>query len=88
MELDDGPTLPAGARIVAYDASKDVSIVEISIREGRKRQIRRMFAKVGHRVINLKRTKIGNIRIDGLAEGSVRHLSKKELKSLERLAAR
>lgn len=54
----------------------------IVLKEGRNRQIRRMVAKVGNRVLRLRRTRIANIRLGRLAEGTWRHLTKEEKKRL------
>ena len=52
VELEDGLTAPAGARRLAADR------VELTIREGRKRQVRRMLEAVGHRVVKLERVAV------------------------------
>ena len=85
VELDDGVTAPAGARLVSYSSRADESTVEIIIHEGRKRQARRMFAALGHRVVRLSRTRIGNLEIGGLKEGEYRRLTKKEVTRLRKL---
>lgn len=58
-------------------------IVEITIHEGRNRQIRKMCQAIGHPVINLKRIAIGKVVMDGLKEGQWRHLTSKELNFLK-----
>ena len=85
IELDDGVTSPAGARLVSYSSSADESTVEIVLHEGRKRQVRRMFAAVGHRVVRLSRTRIGHLEIGTLKEGHYRRLTKKEVTRLRKL---
>ena len=88
MVLRDGPTLPALAR--ALDAapswlwSRDPPVrfrktvpdgwIELTIREGRNRQVRRMTAAVGLPTLRLIRTRIGDIALDGLAPGDTRIL--------------
>jgi 23S rRNA pseudouridine2605 synthase len=57
VQLDDGPTAPAKVRIAAR--TNERSAIELTIHEGRKRQVRRMCAAVGHPVERLVRTKIG-----------------------------
>jgi 23S rRNA pseudouridine2605 synthase/23S rRNA pseudouridine2604 synthase len=54
----------------------------IVLQEGRNRQIRRMVGKVGHKVIDLKRTRLANLRLGRLAEGTWRHLSPGEVSAL------
>jgi 23S rRNA pseudouridine2605 synthase len=73
-------TTPAKVRIVRSEEIK--SIVEITIHEGKNRQVRKMFQAAGHTVVHLKRVAIGEISIEGLEEGKWRYLSKKEIESL------
>lgn len=61
---------------------KDGNEVEITIHEGRKRQIKRMFAKTGYRVTELKRLKEGGLSLGDLPEESWRFLTKEEIRSL------
>ena len=61
------------------------AIVEIQIREGKNRQVRKMFAAVGNRVQELKRTAIGNIHLGRLMEGHYRKLSLEEIEYLKSL---
>lgn len=81
IELDDGPTLPAMARFA--DASG--KLVEIELREGRKREVRRMFAALGNRVIRLTRTIFGCVELGRLQEGSYRELTEDEVTGLKLL---
>ncbi len=82
--LEDGPTLPA--EVVLLETRKEargtVSLVRIGIREGRKRQVRRMFEHVGHPVRALKRTNIGSLTLGDLPEGAWRLLTSQEVDSL------
>jgi 23S rRNA pseudouridine2605 synthase len=64
------------------------SVIEISIREGRNRQIRRMLAKTGHKVRELTRVKFGPLTLQGLGPGEVRSLTPREVKQLRELASR
>lgn len=63
-------------------AARDRSVLEITLREGRNRQVRRMLARLDHKVRRLKRIMIGPISIKGLPAGACRHLSPKELDEL------
>jgi 23S rRNA pseudouridine2605 synthase len=81
LELDDGPTAPADARRLKADT------LEITIREGRNRQVRRMIEAVGHRVEALERTAFGPLRLHGLKAGDSRRLSEDEVERLRRIAA-
>jgi pseudouridine synthase len=57
--------------------------LEISIHEGRKRQIRRMFSFLGYQVLELKRTKIGILNMDGLPCGKYRYLTEREVRKIK-----
>jgi 23S rRNA pseudouridine2605 synthase len=80
ITLDDGPTAPAHARLVARSAGR--SAVEITIHEGRKRQVRRMLAAVGLPVTRLVRTRIGPLGDARLAPGAWRTLRAAEVRAL------
>ena len=54
----------------------------ITIHEGRKRQVRRMFERVKHPVIELKRVRIGKLTLGNLKEGQVKKLNRDEIKAL------
>lgn len=79
VELDDGLTAPAEI----YMLDKD--LVEITIHEGRNRQIRRMFAAIGCDVKRLRRIKFANLTLDGLKVGKWRKLTSAEIKTLKNL---
>lgn len=80
--LEDGLTSPAKATLVAVDSARQTSTVDIVIHEGRKRQVRRMFAAVGHPVLRLIRTKIGKIGLGKLKPGEWRFLTPEEVRDL------
>ncbi|NMC81735.1 MAG: rRNA pseudouridine synthase [Armatimonadetes bacterium] len=67
--LSDGPTLTARARLISRHERSGTSIIELTITEGRKRQVRRMLEAVGLRCERLKRTAIGNLSIPELPLG-------------------
>lgn len=81
VALEDGMTAPA--RVRTLDAAAPARI-EIAIREGRKRQVRRMFAAVDHPVLDLHRSSFGPVTIRGVAPGEYRHLSSGEVSALAR----
>lgn len=87
IELEDGMTAPARARLIQASQQTNTSTVEIAIHEGKKRQIRRMFAVIGHRAERLSRVRIGNLDLKGLLEGQSRRMTKKEISELKKLAA-
>lgn len=80
VELDDGMATAAAARVI--DRRPDRSLMEIVMTHGRKREIRRMCAAVGHPVIRLVRTAIGPLTDPRLAPGDVRPLTFDEVRSL------
>lgn len=80
--LDDGLTAPAKASLRALNTVRNTSIVDITISEGRKRQIRRMFLEIGHPVIRLTRTIIGKVMLGRLKPGEWRFLAKDEVDGL------
>jgi 23S rRNA pseudouridine2605 synthase len=73
VELEDGLTAPARVRRIAPD------VLELTIHEGRNRQVRRMCAAVGHPVLALRRVAFGPLRLEGLASGAHRRLSETEV---------
>ena len=81
VELDDGRTLPARVRQV------EPGVLEIVLREGRKRQVRRMCEAVGHRVVALERVALGPLRLGRLPSGGSRRLTASEVERLRRAAA-
>ena len=82
VELDDGPTAPAEVR------RRGDREVEITIREGRNRQVRRMIERVGNRVAALERVRFGSLELGDLGTGESRRLSRSELKRLWKDAGR
>ena len=82
VELDDGPTRPA--RVAVLERARGATLVELTITEGRNRQVRRMFEAVGHRVLRLVRTELGPLKLGHLKPGSVRKLSPAEVRALYR----
>ncbi|MDP2211419.1 MAG: pseudouridine synthase [Candidatus Aquicultor sp.] len=80
--LEDGITAPAEVTIL--NRTQHTSIVEITIHEGRKRQIRRMFQTVGYEVVMLKRIAIDSINLGDIPIGNCRHLTEMEIDKLYR----
>jgi 23S rRNA pseudouridine2605 synthase len=82
--LAEGRTRPSMVQLVKRDRTR--SLVEITIREGRNRQVRRMLARLGHNVRELVRTRIGRVTLRGLGVGHARLLSPEEVKDLLKLS--
>ena len=80
IRLEEGMTAPAKVRVLAKGG--DRCLLEITVHEGRKRQIRRMCAAVGLRVVDLVRTRLGPLDLKGVEEGSYRPLTPAEVERL------
>jgi 23S rRNA pseudouridine2605 synthase len=80
VELEDGPTKPA--KVKRLGARE----IEIVLREGRNRQVRRMLEAVGNRVVALNRVRFGPLALGGLKEGDARRLSNGEIAQLRETA--
>jgi 23S rRNA pseudouridine2605 synthase len=80
VEVDGRVTAPAEVTLVRQRSGS--AVVDIQIREGRNRQVRKMFAAVGNDVIALERTAIGDVRLGGLKSGHWRKLSRTEIDRL------
>ena len=81
VELDDGPTSPTEVRRLGARE------IELVLREGRNRQVRRMVEAVGNRVVALRRVAFGPLTLGRLAEGSSRRLTDREVASLRDASA-
>lgn len=82
VEIDDYVTRPAKVKILKTDEEKNISRLEITIHEGKNRQVRKMCEAVGSKVIALHRNKIGDIGVKDLKLGSWRYLKDYEVKKL------
>ncbi len=76
VELEDGPTAPAE---VTLSGEREIEIV---LREGRNRQVRRMLEAVGNEVVALRRVRFGSLALGALAEGASRRLTEAEIEEL------
>lgn len=83
--VDIGGFVTSPARVKVLKQMPRYAVVEISIREGKNRQVRKMFAAVGNKVRELKRTQIGEIRLGRLKEGHYRKLTREEIEYLKSL---
>jgi pseudouridine synthase len=79
VELEDGPTAPATARKLGR------SRIELTLHEGRKRQVKRMCEAVGHPVLRLHRSRYAGLDLEGLGVGEWRELTRAEVDTLRSL---
>lgn len=86
IRLEDGKTAPARLKMLSLDKKKQTAIIEITIHEGRNRQVRRMFEAIGCQVSKLKRERYGFLTLQGLNTGEIRELTPHEVKQLRVLA--
>lgn len=85
--LDDGiKTLPAKYKVTEKDTNKNQMSLDLTIYEGRNRQIKRMMETFGYEVTRLHRKQLGFLRVDDLSQGSYRKLKPHEVKQLRQLA--
>jgi len=84
ITLDDGPTRPAEVRRVGSGAG--YTDIEVAIREGRKRQVRRMLSAIHAHVQTLQRVSFGPVSLGQLAEGTTRQLTAQEIEALRESA--
>lgn len=82
VKLKDGATSPS--KVKKLRKAEENSWIEITIYEGRKRQVRRMLEKVGHPVLKLKRVRINGIELGNLAPGEIRYLTSEEVNKIKK----
>lgn len=79
VEIEDYLTRPAKVKILKTDTERNISRIEITIHEGKNRQVRKMCEAIGRNVMALHRSKIGNITVKDLKIGEWRYLSQNEI---------
>lgn len=82
VDIGDYVTKPAKVKILKIDENKNISRIQITIHEGKNRQIRRMCKAINKSVIGLHRAAIGNITVKNLKLGEYRSLNNKEIEDL------
>lgn len=85
LRIEDYITSKAKIKILKYDETKDISILEIKIHEGKNRQVRKMCKAINHPVLKLKRKAMGKIEIGDLKIGKYRYLTENEINYLKSL---
>ena len=86
VKLEDGMTAPAVVNLRSYEHEHNFTLFDITIHEGRNRQVRRMCDAIGYPVRDLKRIKLGPLTLSNLGRGKFRELSEGELASLKKAA--
>lgn len=86
VKLEDGLTAPAIVNLRTYDHDKNYTLFDITIHEGRNRQVRRMCDFIGFPVRELKRIKMGPLTLSGLSKGKFHVLTEAELAELRKAA--
>ena len=80
---DDGTTAPADARLLRHGSRS--SVVELTLHEGRKHQVKRMCEAVGHPVLRLHRSRYAGLDLHGLDDGEWRELTAAEIEALRQV---
>lgn len=86
IKLEDGVTAPAVVNLRSYEHEHNFTLFDITIHEGRNRQVRRMCDAIGFPVRDLKRIKMGPLTLSNLGRGKFRELTDKELAELKKAA--
>ena len=86
LGIDIEASTPAIAEVLEYTHQDRFTEVKLVLREGRKREIKRIFMALGHKVISLHREQFAFLRVDDLKEGQYRELSQAEIDRLKELA--
>lgn len=82
VKIEDYITKPAKVKILKTDEEKNISRLEITIHEGKNRQVRKMCEAIGHKVLALHRSKIAGIGVKDLELGKWRYLTKNEVRKI------
>ena len=83
VEIEDYITKPAKVKILKIDEEKNQSRLEITIHEGKNRQVRKMCEVIGHKVLALHRSKIAGIDVKDIPLGKWRYLNSKEVNKIK-----
>jgi pseudouridine synthase len=84
--LDDGPSAPSEVELIGNRGP--TSVVELTLHEGRNREVRRLFLAVGAPLKELRRVRIGALELGALASGRWRHLTRAEVRALAHFTRR
>ena len=84
MEIENYISRPAKVKVLKIDKENNISRIEITIHEGKNREVRKMCEAIGKKVKALHRSKIGSISVKSLKRGEWRYLNKEEIKNLQK----
>ena len=87
VHLKDGLTAPANVHLIDHQPERNRSVIRMTIYEGRKRQVRRMFRYIHHPVIRLHRDRYAFLTLEGVKSGSYRSLTADEVHKLHKLVS-
>lgn len=82
VKIEDYTTKPAKVKILKTDEEKNISRLEITIHEGKNRQVRKMCETIGHKVLALHRSKIAGIGVKDIPLGKWRFMKEKEIRKI------
>lgn len=85
VDIGDSITKPAKVKIMKIDSEKNISRIEITIHEGKNRQVRRMCDAIHKKVLALHRSKIGSLTVKDLKLGTWRYLKEEEVDKLAKI---
>ncbi len=80
IQLDDGYAKPRDVRVIRSESNQ--TLLRLTLTEGKKREVRRIFEAIGHPVISLKRVAFGSLTLGSVPEGNIRPLTNREVKEL------
>jgi 23S rRNA pseudouridine2605 synthase len=84
VQLEEGRTAPSTVKLLGGGPDAGTTRLRVVLRQGWKRQVRRSLQLLGHRVVDLRRVRIGSLRLGDLAEGGARELRQAEVNALRR----
>ena len=84
VQLEEGRTAPSTVKLLGGGPDAGTSRLRLVLRQGWKRQVRRSLQVLGHRVVDLRRVRIGPLRLGDLVEGGARELRQTEVEALRR----
>lgn len=87
VDLEDGPAQAEQVRLIGARDGSDGVVISLVLREGRKREVRRLLTAVGHSVRRLRRIRFGSVLLEGVSPGKWRVLRPEEIRALHQAAS-